>query len=141
MKKLLALSAAFSALALAGAVAIAQEASPFADSSAAFAQLPKDTGGAVQQQIMHAPAGDVMAVYIVRTAREMYTKQDELLIVLSGHGTANVGYPSYQLQPGSVVSIPRNTAFQIASNGRAPIKAYVIVTPSDNPNDKRVLEP
>ncbi|HKU69150.1 MAG TPA: cupin domain-containing protein [Candidatus Baltobacteraceae bacterium] len=141
MKKLLALPAALTALALAGAVAIAQEAAPFANYSDVFAQLPKDTAGAVQQQIMHAPAGDVMAVYIVRTARQMYTKQDELLIVLSGHGTATVGYPSFQLQPGSVVSIPRNTAFQITSNGKSPIKAYVIVTPSDNPNDKRVLEP
>lgn len=141
MKKLLALSAALPALALAGAVAIAQDASPFADSSATFAQLNKDTGGIVQQQVMHAAAGDVMAAYIVRTALAMYSKQDEIVIVLSGHGSATVGYPSYQLQPGSFVSIPRNTAFQIISTGKAPIKAYIIASPSDNPNDRRVLQP
>ena len=141
MKKMLVLSAVLPALALAGAVALAQDASPFADSSATFAQLNRNTGGVVQQQIMHAPAGDVMAAYIVRTALAMYSKQDELVIVLSGHGTADVGYPSYQVQPGSVVSIPRNTAFQIISDGKAPIKAYIIATPSDNPDNKRVLQP
>jgi mannose-6-phosphate isomerase-like protein (cupin superfamily) len=91
--------------------------------------------------IMHAAAGDVLAVYIGRAPRQVYTKQDELLIVLSGHGTANVGYPSYDLKPGSVLSIPRNTAFQITASGRSPIKAYVIATPHDDPNNKRVLEP
>jgi mannose-6-phosphate isomerase-like protein (cupin superfamily) len=90
---------------------------------------------------MHAPAGDVLAVYIGRAPRQVYTKQDELLIVLSGHGTANVGYPSYDLQPGSVLSIARNTAFQITATGNSPIKAYLIASPHDNPNNKRVLEP
>lgn len=141
MRKLLVVPAVLSALALACAVGLAQDASNFADSSTVFSQMHANTNGAIEQQIMHAPAGDVLAVFIGRTARQMYSKQDELLIVLSGHGTANVGYPSYQIQPGSVVSIPRNTAFQIVSNGRAPIKAYVIATPGDNPNDKRVLEP
>lgn len=141
MTKLLALPAVIAALALAGAIGLAQDATPYADSSTVFAQLPKDTRGAVQQPIMHAPAGDVLAVYIVRTAHEIYAKQDELLIVLSGHGTAIVGYPSYQLKPGSVLSIPRNNAFQIVATGGSPIKAYVIATPHDDPNDKRVLEP
>lgn len=141
MKRLLTLPAVIAVLGLAGTIALAQDATPYADSSAVFAQLPKDTRGAVQQPIMHAPAGDVLAVYIVRTANEVYSKQDELLIVLSGHGTANVGYPSYDLKPGSVLSIPRRTAFRITATGAAPIKAYVIATPNDDPNDKRVLEP
>lgn len=141
MKRLLAIPAVLSGVVLACAVGLAQDASNFADSSTVFAQMQKDTGGAVEQQIMHAPAGDVLAVYIVRTARQMYTKQDELLIVLSGHGTANVGYPSYTIKPGSVVSLPRNTAFQIISSGKSPIKAYVIASPNDDPNNKRVLEP
>lgn len=141
MRKLLVLPAVLAALGLAGAIGLAQEASLYMDSSTVFAQLPGDTRGAVEQTVMHAPAGDVLAVYIVRTAHEVYSKQDELLIVLSGHGKATVGYPSYDLKPGSVLSIPRNTAFQIASTGNAPIKAYVIATPNDDPNDKRVLEP
>lgn len=141
MKKLLALSSIFAALGLAGAMGLAQDAGAYADSSAVFSQLSNDTHGAVEQQIMHAPAGDVLAVHIVRTAQEAYTKQDELVIVLSGHGRATVGYPSYDLKPGSVLSIPRNTAFQITATGSAPIKAYVIATPNDNPNDKRVLQP
>lgn len=141
MKNLLAIPAVMAAIALAGAIAVAQDAAGYADSSAVFAQLPHDTRGAVEQQIMHAPAGDVLAVYIVRTAQEVYTKQDELVIVLSGHGKATVGYPSYDLKPGSVLAIPRNTAFQISATGNAPIKAYVIATPNDNPNDKRVLQP
>lgn len=141
MKKLLALPVILGALGLAGAIGLAQDAGAYADSSAVFSQLPHQTGGAVEQQVMHAPAGDVLAVYIVRTAQEVYSKQDELVIVLSGHGRASVGYPSYDLKPGSVLSIPRNTAFQISATGTAPIKAYVIATPNDNPNDKRVLQP
>jgi mannose-6-phosphate isomerase-like protein (cupin superfamily) len=141
MRKMLVTAGALSALSLVCGIALAQDATPYADSSAVFSQMEKNTGGAVAQPIMHAPAGDVLAVYIVRTARQMYTKQDELLIVLSGHGTANVGYPQYDLKPGSVVSIPRNTAFQIVANGRSPIKAYVIATPNNDPNNKRVLEP
>lgn len=141
MRKLLAVPAALAALALACAVGLAQDDSNFANSSDVFSQMHPDSSGAIAQEIMHAPVGDVLAVYIGHTARQMYTKQDELLIVLSGHGTANVGYPSYTIQPGSVVSIPRNTAFQILSNGKSPIKAYVIASPSDNPNDKHVLEP
>ncbi len=131
---------ALSAILLACAAALAQEASPYADSSTSFAQLQPDMNGTVTQPIMHAPAGDVIAEYIGRTSHEMYSKQDELLIILSGHGSATVGYPSFQLKPGSVLSIPRNTAFQIMATGRAPLKVYLIATPADNPNDKHVLE-
>ncbi len=90
--------------------------------------------------IMHAPAGDVLATYIGHAPHQVYSKQDELLIVVSGHGTANVGYPSFDVKPGSVLSIPRNTAFEISATGSAPIKAYVIATPYDDPNNKRILE-
>lgn len=141
MRKVLALPVALSALLLACAVGLAQDATPYADSSAAFAQLQQDRTGMTSQLVMHAPAGDVLAVYIGRTSKQLYTKQDELLIVLSGHGTASVGYPSYDLKPGSVLSIARNTAFQITASGKAPIKAYLIATPYDDPSNKRVLEP
>src|SRR5579875_2675095 len=100
MRKVLALPVALSALLLACAVGLAQDATPYADSSAAFAQLQQDRTGMTSQLVMHAPAGDVLAVYIGRTSKQLYTKQDELLIVLSGHGTASVGYPSYDLKPG-----------------------------------------
>jgi mannose-6-phosphate isomerase-like protein (cupin superfamily) len=141
MKKSLALPITLAAVLLVCGVGLAQDATPFADASTVFAQMSKDTGGAVEQPIMHAPAGDVLAAYIVRTSKEMYSNQDELLIVISGHGTANVGYPKYDVKPGSVVSIPRNTAFQIIATGRSPIKAYVIASPNDDPGNKRVLEP
>jgi|GEM_PF-2701711 len=141
MKKSLALAGAVCAAALVCAVAYAQEAAPYADASAVFARLQSDPTGAVAGPIMHVPAGDVLAVNIGRTSREVYTKEDQLLIVISGHGTANVGYPVYDLKPGSILSIPRNTAFQITSDGRAPIKAYLIATPNDDPNNKQVLEP
>ncbi len=140
MKKSLALAGVLAALVLAYAVGRGDD-SNFADSSAAFAQLHGDMSGAVAQPIMHVPAGDVLAVYIGRTSRELYANEDQLLIVISGHGTANVGYPSYTVQPGSVISIPRNTAFQIQATGKSPIKAYVVASPQDDPNGKRVLEP
>jgi mannose-6-phosphate isomerase-like protein (cupin superfamily) len=140
MKKTLALAAALAAAGLAYGVGRTQDAA-YADASPAFAQLKADMTGAVAAPITHAPMGDVLAVYIGRTAHEMYANEDQLLIVISGHGTANVGYPTYQLKPGSVVSIPRDTAFQIIAQGRAPIKAYVLASPSDNPNNKKVLEP
>lgn len=141
MKKLLVLPVLLSAVLVACAVGLAQEATPYADSSSVFSQLDKNSNGTTTQLIMHAPAGDVLAMYVGRAPRQMYTKQDELLIVVSGHGTANVGYPAYELKPGSVLSIPRNSAFQITANGRSLIKAYLIATPYDNPGNKRVLEP
>jgi mannose-6-phosphate isomerase-like protein (cupin superfamily) len=140
MKKPLLLASVLSSLVLAYAVGRAQEAGPFADASSVFAQLPGNSNGYVSQQIMHAPAGDVLATYIGRTPLQVYSKQDELVIVISGSGTAHVGYPSYNVKPGSVVSIPRNTAFQITATSRTPIKAYIIATPYDDPNSKRILE-
>lgn len=141
MKSNVAVPAALAALLLAGAIAGAQEAGSYADASPVFAQLQRDMRGATAANIMHAPAGDVLAVMIGHTSHELYTKEDQLLIVISGHGTANVGYPTYTLKPGSVLSIPRNTAFQIQATGSAPVKAYLIASPTDDPNDKRVLEP
>jgi mannose-6-phosphate isomerase-like protein (cupin superfamily) len=141
MKKPVILALALGTAALAFAAGRAQEASPYADASMVFSQLQADGNGTVSQPIMHAPAGDVLAVYIGRAPRQVYTKQDELLFIISGHGTANVGYPSYQLKPGSVLSIPRNTAFQITADGRAPIKAYLVASPNDDPSNKRILEP
>ncbi len=127
-----------------GAIAVgAQEgnATSVQDVSQAFSQISTDTGGTAVQPIMHAPAGDVLAVYIVRAPRQLFSKQDELFYVISGRGTANIGYPSYDVKPGSIISIPRNTAFEIAASGRAPIKALLIATPNNNPNDKKVLQP
>lgn len=110
------------------------------DASAAFRQLEADRNGTVSQQIMHAPAGDVLAIYIGRAPRQVYGKQDELLYVISGHGTAALGYPSFPVKPGSVISIPRSTAFTISASGGAPIKAILIASPHYDPGDKRILE-
>lgn len=140
MKAKFVIPAALAAAVLGGAIAVAQEAGAYADASPVFAQLQRDTQGATADTIMHAPAGDVLAVMIGRTSHEIYTKEDQLLIVISGHGTANVGYPTYTLKPGSVLSVPRNTAFQITAAGTAPIKAYLVASPNYDPNDKRVLE-
>jgi mannose-6-phosphate isomerase-like protein (cupin superfamily) len=141
MNKAVTLAVAMSAVVLTYAAGRAQEATPLGDASAAFAQLEPDRNGTVSQPIMHAPAGDVLAVYIGRAPKQVYTKQDELLYVISGHGTASVGYPSYQLKPGSVLSLARNTAFEISSSGKAPIKAILIASPSNDPANKRVLQP
>jgi mannose-6-phosphate isomerase-like protein (cupin superfamily) len=141
MKNFTTIALALSVLVFGYAAVRAQEASPYADASSSFAQLQPDQNGTVTQPIMHAPAGDVLAVYIGRAPRQVYSKQDELFIVISGQGIANVGYPSYNLKPGSVLSIPRDTAFQIASTGRTPIKAYLVASPNDDPGNKRVLEP
>lgn len=140
MKKLLAFAGVLGALVLAYGVGRSED-TALTDASAAFAQLHADMSGSVAQPVTHTAAGDVLAVYVGRTSREVYKSEDQLLIVISGHGTANVGYPTYNLQPGSVLSIPRNTAFQIQATGKAPIKAYVIASPNDDPNGKRVLEP
>ncbi|HZZ63986.1 MAG TPA: cupin domain-containing protein [Candidatus Baltobacteraceae bacterium] len=141
MKRLIALAAALATVALAYTMGRAQEtATPYADTNAIFGQLDADRNGTVPQQIMHAPAGDVLAVYIGKAPRQMYTKQDELIYVISGQGTANVGYPSYTLKPGSLLSIPRKTAFEITSTGSIPIKALVIASPNNDPNDKQVLQ-
>ena len=127
------------ALLLVGPSASAQE-NAVGDASAAFAQLQPDMTGTVSQPIMHAPAGDVLAVYYGQAPRQRYTKQDELLYIIAGHGTAQIGYPSYQLKPGSVVSIPRNSAFTIQASGRNPIKAIVIASPSNDPSDRQILD-
>jgi mannose-6-phosphate isomerase-like protein (cupin superfamily) len=141
MKKPLTIAAAFVALLFACVAGQAQEAAQFANSSQTFAALQADRSGTVTQEVLHAPAGDVLAAYIGRTSQEVYTKQDTLLIVLSGYGTATAGYPSYNLKPGSVLSIPRDTAFQITATGRTPIKAYLIATPNNDPNNRKILQP
>jgi mannose-6-phosphate isomerase-like protein (cupin superfamily) len=81
----------------------------------------------------------VLAVYIGIAPHQVFSKQDELLYVISGHGTAQIGYPSFAVKPGSVISIPRNTAFQINATGNAPIKAILLASPRNDSNDKRIL--
>ena len=140
MKKSIALAAALAAAVFAYTLGSAQESSPYADVGAAFRQIDPDQSGTVSQPIMHVSAGDVLAVYIGHAPRQMFSKQDELFYVISGYGTANVGYPAYALKPGSLLSIPRSTAFEITSAGNAPIKALLIASPSNDPNDKHILQ-
>ncbi len=140
MKNVITGCALLAAFALGGVVVFGQEAGgSVSDASAAFAQLSADPQGTVWRNIVHAPAGDVLAMYIGHAPRQVYAKQDELIYVVSGRGTAAVGYPSYDIQPGSVISIPRNTAFEISSTGTTPIKALVIASPNNDPADKRIL--
>lgn len=141
MKRAVTAAALLLSVAAAGVAVQAQESgATVGDASAAFAQLEADRNGTVSHPIMHAPAGDVLAVYIGRAPRQVYSKQDELLYVISGHGNATLGYPSFPIKPGSVISIPRNTAFTITATGNAPVKAILIASPHNNPDDKRVLE-
>jgi len=140
MKKALFALAAAATLA-AGTYAVrAQENPSVVSAGNAFTAIQPDMQGMVSQPIMHAPAGDLLAVYIGHAPKQVYSKQDLVLYVISGHGTATVGYPSYDLAPGSVVSVPRNTAFEILARGTAPIKAILLASPSDNPSDKRLLD-
>lgn len=139
MKKPLVLVAVLAALASASLAVQAQDAGNVADASSAFAQISPDMQGTVTQPITHAPAGDVLAAYFGRAPRQVYSKQDELLYVISGHGSVSIGYPSFDLKPGSVISIPRGTSFEITSTGRAPIKAIVIASPNNDPGNKRIL--
>lgn len=140
MKRLIPAAAALAVLAFGGAVQ-AQDNAAMADSNAAFAALQPDSNGTVTHSVMHAPAGDVVAMYVGRLPRQVYTKQDELIYVVSGYGTAQVGYPSFDVKPGIVLSVPRNTAFQITASGSQPIKAIMIATPGDNPENKKILQP
>jgi mannose-6-phosphate isomerase-like protein (cupin superfamily) len=113
--------------------------SPMADSNAAFAAIQPDSNGTTTHSVMHAPAGDVVAMYIGKLPQQVYTKQDNVLYIISGYGTASVGYPSFAIKPGSVISVPRNTAFQITATGSQPIKAIMIASPNDNPDNKKVF--
>lgn len=142
MNKVLPIAAAAVMLG-AGAMALSVQAqsmgTPAADTNSVFAAMTPDSNGTVAQKIMSAPAGDVLALEIGRLPKQVYTKQDDLLYVVSGYGTASVGYPTVDVKAGSLVSIPRNTAFEIKANGNAPIRAILIATPHDNPDNKRVL--
>lgn len=140
MKNSIAAAALAAAVAL-GAIAVqAQEtATPSADSNAAFAAMTPDSNGTIGQKIMHAPAGDVIALEIGRLPKQVYSGQDDLLYVVSGFGVAAIGYPTVNIKPGMVLSIPRNTAFDIHSTGNSPIRAILIATPRDNPDNKKVL--
>ena len=141
MKNTLLIAALLGTLGFGTLLVQAQEAPNVVSASQAFAAIQPDMQGTVTQPILHAPAGDVLAVYVGHAPKQVYTKQDELFYVISGHGTASVGYPSYQVGPGSVISVPRSTAFEITANGSAPLKAILIASPSDNPADKKILEP
>ncbi|HET7813960.1 MAG TPA: cupin domain-containing protein [Candidatus Baltobacteraceae bacterium] len=142
MNKVLPIAAAAVMLGV-GAMALSGQAqemgTPAADTNSVFAAMTPDSNGTVAQKIMNAPAGDVLALEIGRLPKQVYTKQDDLLYVVSGYGTASIGYPTVDVKPGSLVSIPRNTAFEVKANGNAPIRAILIATPHDNPDNKRVL--
>lgn len=142
MNKVLPIAAAAVILGV-GAMAMSVQAqsmgAPAADTNSVFAAMTPDSNGTVAQKIMSAPAGDVLALEIGRLPKQVYTKQDDLLYIVSGYGTASVGYPTVDVKAGSLVSIPRNTAFEIKANGNAPIRAILIATPHDNPDNKRVL--
>ncbi len=138
MKRFLPLAAILAMLA-AGSVVQAQDRNLTVDSDSTFRAMQADSNGTVAQKLMHAPAGDVLALYIGRLPKQVYTKQDDLLYIISGYGHASVGYPSFDVKPGSIISIPRNSAFEIQSTGAGPIKAILIATPQDNPDNKKVL--
>ncbi|MFN2449758.1 MAG: hypothetical protein ABR508_08195 [Candidatus Baltobacteraceae bacterium] len=139
MKQLIPIAAALALFGF-GALAVhAQESPSSADSASIFAAMTPDSNGTVASKIMHASAGDVLALEIGRLPKQVYTKQDDLLYIVSGSGIASVGYPTFALKPGSVISVPRNTAFEIKSTGSGPIRAILIASPHDNPDDKRVL--
>lgn len=140
MKQILPIAAALALFGL-GAVAVhAQETGQtVSDTNAVFDAMRPDSNGTVADKITHAPAGDVLALYIGRMPKQMYSKQDDLLYIVSGFGTASVGYPTFDIKAGSVVSIPRNTAFEIRAHGNQMIKAILIASPSDNPDDKHIL--
>lgn len=138
MKRLLPLVAALAVLS-AGATVQAQDRQFTVDTNAAFTAMQPDSNGTVAQTLMHAPAGDVIALEIGKLPRQVYTKQDDLLYVVSGYGSASVGYPTFDIKPGSILSIPRNSAFEIKSTGAGPIRALLIATPKDDPSNKRIL--
>lgn len=132
-----AIIAAFSA----GALGVrAQDAANVVSAGQAFSQIQPDMQGTVTQPVSHVPSGDVLAAYYGRAPRQVYNKTDQLIYVISGNGSASVGYPSYNIGPGSVISIPRGTSFEITARGRSPIKAIVIDSPSNDPSDKQILE-
>lgn len=143
MNKVLPIAAAAVMLGVGATMAVNVQAqsmgAPAADTNSVFAAMTPDSNGTVAQKVMSAPAGDVLALEIGRLPKQVYTKQDDLLYIVSGYGTASVGYPTVNLKAGSIVSIPRNTAFEIKANGNAPIRAILIATPHDNPENKRVL--
>ena len=140
MNKSFAAGAILGSLVALSLAAGAQEAPSVVSASPAFAQIQPDMQGTVTQPVMHAPGADVIAAYVGHAPKQVYSKQDELFYVISGHGTATVGYPSYDVGPGSVISVPRNTAFEIVARGGAPIKVLLIASPGDNPQDKKILE-
>lgn len=136
-----AIAAVLACCALAGVRAQDTPPTSVISASNAFSQIQPDMQGTVTQPVTHTATGDVIAAYIGHAPRQVYTKQDELIYVLSGHGTAAIGYPSYDVGPGSVISIPRNTSFEITASGAAPIKAIIVASPADNPADRKVLTP
>ncbi len=141
MKKYLVAAAVVAAFGLGALTVKAQDQAPAAVSAGqAFSQIQPDMQGMVTQPITHSAAGDVLAAYIGHAPRQVYHKQDELIYVISGNGTAAVGYPSYPIGPGSVLSIPRSTSFEITAAGRSPIKAIVIASPQNDPSDKQILD-
>lgn len=140
MKKYAAAAAILAAFALASIGVRAQEAAAVTSASSAFAQIQPDMQGMVTQPITHTASGDMLAAYIGHAPKQVYTKTDQTLYVISGNGTVSVGYPSYDVSPGSVISIPRNTAFEITAHGRDAIKAILIASPGYDASDKKVLE-
>jgi mannose-6-phosphate isomerase-like protein (cupin superfamily) len=63
------------------------------------------------------PAGDELG-------RELHATVDETIIVVAGHGTAELDGVSTPVRAGSVVFIPRGTAHNIRNDGPTPLRMF-----------------
>ncbi len=75
----------------------------------------------------------------VRTAlpRRQHERADLVLMVVAGHPKLTLGSDAVSAQPGTVVEIPRGTAYAVENAGAEPAVLYGVATPALDPEDSR----
>lgn len=91
-------------------------------------------------RIITGGEGGIANVHVVRVTKgtpHRHTGYDEVFYVLSGTGYIRLGGDSYEIRPGAVAVIPRNTEHSIASDTDAPIEFIIFGTPPMAMDDER----
>ncbi len=98
---------------------------------------PKLAPGITGKLLGHAPAGDIEVIDIMNATPHVHARIDEVVYVISGHGTGTIGSKEYTISAGDVAVLPRGVAHSLKAVGGAPVRLLGIAYPKDSPNDMK----
>ncbi|GAC1497889.1 MAG: hypothetical protein NVS1B14_00510 [Vulcanimicrobiaceae bacterium] len=98
---------------------------------------PKLAPGINGKMLGHVPGGDIEVIDIMNATPHIHAHIDEVVYVISGHGTGTIGASAYTFSPGDVVVLPRGVAHSLKASGGTPVRLLGIAYPKDLPSDMK----